>query len=258
MNLKLLYLASLLSAFGFQRLYQELGSSSPVIGFVLIALGMPIARRALSCPGARGWAGVLGILVVQAFAAPAVAGVLARYHQVPGLAELLAALCRAFGLDAASSEGRVVLHVGDLVLKYLPSLSRLAAFPLALTMVGVATSLLLFPTEGLGVQIARFFITIVMYSLSRILLLIFLRYELPADGLETSPWFQLLTLAPAGLFLGSCPVQAERSPVRSPYVRPMIAFGLGFLFAFALGYVDHCGEHLQATWTRRFSFLSRC
>ncbi|MDI1475973.1 DUF4350 domain-containing protein [Polyangium sp. y55x31] len=234
---RLLLVGLLLSAFGWQSLYEMLGGPSWVAG-VLLPAGLLVVGLALPSGRQHRIAGALGAVLAQAAAAPAAMALLARWQELPGVAAAIAGAARLFGAAAASSDdGRVIFRSGGEVVEFLPSLSRLAAFPLLLALAGICGLALLLPLERPGRALGRCFAAFAGYALARLLLLLLLRADLPENGLETSVWFCLATLLPAAVLLPRrltvVPVAARRS-----WRRLAVAASAGLAWALALGFSD--------------------
>lgn len=231
-----LYLGLLCAAAGWQTIFEMLGA--PLwkgTGAALLAAGAALTAAAL--PREVRWRGTAGVLLVQAAAAPGWRALFARWHEVDALAPLFASGLRFLGLDAAAAEGRVIVHVGDRVQEILPSLSRLAAFPLALVLTGFLALVILLPVAAPGKLVARVVATLAGYALLRLLALMAVGSELPEQGVDLSLALAGLTLAPAAWLLGPRPdLLAPRR--RTARWRAAPAAIAGFCWVLTLAWTD--------------------
>lgn len=123
--------------------------------FLLMAAGTMLVYLSLA-PGTPRLTVTLGIAGVQLLSLPGWIVLFSRWHELYGLAPLLAFLVDAFGVDAAAQDGRVVMNVGELSHEYLPSLGRLAAMPIALSLTGLGALLILSPVGAWSMGTDRY------------------------------------------------------------------------------------------------------
>jgi len=205
-----------------------------VLGLALIFFSMTNYRQRL-------WVclGITGFLVLLY---PGTIAIMARYPELPGLAELLAFALDFLGMPSVSQNGHIFSQSADIPLEYFPSMSRVGAFPILTILLGFGALFILVPIERAWYHLGRIFGIILAYAVLRILVLVAFRQELPANGLETSEWMTLLSFLPAAWLLGS-PValvepEDDTPATRSLVGRTLLAAILAFSFTLAMGWVD--------------------
>lgn len=232
-RLRWLVAGALAAACGWQLAARMYDHGSPAAGAVMIVLGAILV--AASARESR-LALIATVVVGQALALPAVIALLARVHELPFAAPLVAGALRLIGADATVLGSRVVIG-GAPIVDFLPSLSRLGAFQLLLTLAALLAVALLLPLDVRRRECWLVIPALLGFAFVRIVVLLALRLELPMQGFDTNAVLQTLTLLPAVLFLPRAVPLADVSPARSR-LRLAAACAAGLAWALALGFVD--------------------
>ncbi|MBN1204016.1 MAG: hypothetical protein JXB05_03720 [Myxococcaceae bacterium] len=234
-----LLLGILLSAVGWQLWFGETFSGMSAAGLAGITLGLGAVAASLpsSVGLARRAAAILFVLAIQFLTAHTLELQLALWKDLPGGAELLSAMAHAFGLDSAPRGGNLVVHDGNLLLEYRPSLTRMSAFILVMMLAGLAGTAVAVPLARARAVLLRWGALLCGYALLRTLGLLLARADLPVQGVEVGPWFTLLSWLPA-LVLAPSSIELKAQPLGTPFATASAAMALGLCWTLAISWED--------------------
>jgi uncharacterized membrane protein len=240
MNRLLLHAGIIVIATGWQILLSETVPAAALTGFAVIVTGLLGAGAAVRLWPMRLGA-VAALLALSALGAQTAAWAMAVWKVIPGLAPLIAHSLDVLGLQAAASDGHVVVHVSNQVLDFFPGTARLGGFVALVVMACAIGVIIALPVERPLRTLAGWLGIILSYAVVRLLVIAAARPELPLQGVETSPCWTLITWLPLALFgprLALPAMAIDRPGSVESWGRAMAAFALGMLWIAALSFED--------------------
>jgi hypothetical protein len=234
-----LFLGLLLSAVGWQSWLAETTHEMSAVGLAEIAVGLLAVAASLPrevTPPVRA-AAALFVLFIQFLGAHTLPAQLALWKELPGGAELLSNLANLLGMDSSASSGNLIIHDGNVLLEYRPSLTRMSAFVLLMVLTSLAGTAAALPFSRVHTVLAQWAVRLTGYGMLRILGLVLARADLPVQGLEVSPWFILLSWMPA-LLLVPASLELKSPRAGTPYVTAAAAVALGLCWTLAISWED--------------------
>jgi len=233
---RLIHVGLIVVAAGWQLALGETVPGSGVTGLAMVAIGLVLSGAALPNWQTRLGA-VAAVLVLTALGAQTAAWAMAVWKSVPGLADLVAWALDLLGLQAAAVDGRVVVHTSNQMLEWLPGTARMGGFVALVVAAGALAVAAFCPVER-PLRLVGFWLGgLVLYAVLRLVVIGAARPELPLQGLETSPWWNLITWLPFALLAPKVSLRVPR-PVAESWARPVAALGLGLLWTVALAFED--------------------
>ncbi len=207
-------------------------------GVLLVLLGLAgviVGLRRLSVAQIAGL--TISIAGTAAFGALALVELFVRVQEVGALTTAVGWLARGFGVDLSLHEGRLIGHHGTLLMDWRPSLARLAAFPFALTWIGVLWLFLLAPVRGAWRWFGEVTVLLAGVFVLRVCVLAVLHTTLPETGTATSWVFTLATGLPLVL-LAARPAMIEAAGARRSVLQPLALAIMAAAAVIGLRFVD--------------------
>ena len=218
------YLGCLIAAVGWQMVSGETITDLTTWGIVLIGLGLTLTMLRWPFESKRlpeGLGLILALILVQFIVAGLARELLARVHEVPQLSWLLASIIELVGINTGVQDGVITFHTNGFLVEYNPTLSKFHAFVLIMFAASVLTMAVLMDVRDRLQMLAILLVVVAVYSLLKILATILIQPLVPADGLEISPWWMLVSLTPMIIFLPR--MQINSGPIAagfSAWARP--------------------------------------